>query len=97
MNIRLMLWIALMLAATAVATWIVVGPWEPENGFELFVVVIFFMSIPLGGLWMMYQAFRYERDFLSYFLLANVPLGFLWYYVERVRPAKRRRPIRKLG
>ena len=98
MNTRLVLWIVLMIAASAVATGVVLGSWEPSNDLELFIVMVFFMGNPLGSFWMMYQTFRYERNPLGYILLALfVPLSFLWYYVERVRPAKKRRPIRKLG
>jgi len=37
----------------------------------------------LGSYWMMYQSIRYEIRPLRFFLLAFLPLSFIWYYFER--------------
>ena len=37
----------------------------------------------IGSYWMMYQAIRYEVRPLRFFLLAFLPLSFIWYYFER--------------
>jgi hypothetical protein len=49
----------------------------------------------LGCYWMMYQAIRYEIRPLKFFLLAFLPLAFIWYYFERYseRRGPRRFPI----
>jgi hypothetical protein len=55
---------------------------------QLAVIMIFSMGSPLGGFWMIYRAIRDEKRPIPYVLLAFVPLAFLWYYVERVRPVR---------
>jgi len=41
---------------------------------------------PFCALWMAFKAFRDEKNRLPYVAaIALVPLGWLWYYVERVR------------
>jgi hypothetical protein len=85
---RKALWISLSLVASAAAVWVVVGPWIPKNNLELFAVMLFFMGSPIGGFWMIYRSIRYERKPLPYIVLAFVPLSFIWYYAERVRPVK---------
>jgi hypothetical protein len=85
---RHLLWAVLMLAALVIGVWIVIGPWNPRNDFELFAVMVFFMGSPIGGFWMIYRSIRYEKRPVPYVILALVPMSFLWYYVERVRPLK---------
>jgi hypothetical protein len=92
MNMRHLLWALLTLAALAVGIWIVLGAWNPTNGFELFVVMVFFMGSPIGGFWMLYRSIRYEKKPLIYIILSFAPLAFLWYYFERVRPLKLQSP-----
>ena len=47
---------------------------------------------PICGLWMLYQAVRYEPQPVPYILLAAfVPFSYIWYYSERVRPRERAR------
>ena len=47
---------------------------------------------PFCALWMAFKAFRDEKNRLPYVAaIALVPLGWLWYYVERVRPRVRNR------
>jgi hypothetical protein len=78
----------LMIGATAAPIWIVLSSWNPANVFQLAVIMIFSMGSPLGGFWMIYRAIRDEKRPIPYVLLAFVPLAFLWYYVERVRPVR---------
>jgi hypothetical protein len=92
MKMRHLFWALLMLAAVILGVWIVLGPWNPRNNFELFAVMFFFMGTPIGGFWMIYRSIRYEKKPLGYVILAFVPLAFLWYYFERVRPFKFQTP-----
>ena len=77
-----------MLSLSALALWIVAGPWKPGNPLVIALVMVFFGASSLGGIWMIYRAVRYERHPLAKILLAFVPYSFLWYYFERVRPRK---------
>ncbi len=78
-----------MLGLSALALWIVAGPWKPENPLVIALLMVYFGASSLGGFWMMYRAIRYERHPLARILLAFVPYSFLWYYFERVRPLER--------
>jgi len=54
------------------------------------VVIMPILTVQLFfGLWMLYQAIRYEARPLWYVLLvACVPFSYVWYYFERYRPRK---------
>jgi len=88
MHVRLVGWVLLMIVATAAPIWILVSSWNPANVFQLTAVMVFFMGSPIGGFWMIYRAVRYEEKPVLYILLAFVPLAFVWYYFERVRPLR---------
>ena len=64
-------------------------PLQQELGRSAVVIMPILMVQPLFGLWMLYQAVRYEAKPLCYVLLvACVPFAYVWYYVERYRPRK---------
>lgn len=79
-------WILVAVGLTALALWIVVGPWYPRNPLVILLVTAFFGMPALGGFWMLYIAVRHEKNPLPLLLLAFLPWAFLWYYFERVRP-----------
>jgi len=85
---RNFMWVVLSVAASTAAGWVVFGPWLAKNGFEIFIVMILFMGSPIGSYWMIYKSIRYEARPLPFIVLALIPLAFLWYYFERVRPGK---------
>lgn len=87
MKLRSAFSVVLMIAASAAAVWLVLGPWTPQNGIELFIVMAFAMGSPIGSFWMVYRSVRFEARPLRYIILAMVPMSFVWYYVERVRKA----------
>ena len=91
MNVRLFAWVLFLIVVSFSALWFFFSSWIPTNGLELAAVMIFFMGHPLGAFWMIYRAIRYERRPVRYVALAFVPLSFLWYYVERVRPSNKSR------
>ena len=69
--------------------------WTPRNDWEVLVLGIVCAVSPLGGLWVFYQAIRYEKDLLPYLLLGFLPFSFVWYYFERMRPHRATRlPVR---
>jgi len=77
----------LFLTGTSIfAAWVVLGPWVPKTALEEGLVVTFFLCGPLGALWMLYDCIRQRKTPFAYFLLAFVPYGFIFYYLERVRP-----------
>ena len=86
---RRVLWILFLVACTALAFWLVVGPWFARNPLALFLVMLFFMVPPIGSLWMLYQSIRYEKNCLPFVILALVPYAFVWYYFERYRKRSR--------
>jgi len=49
----------------------------------------------IAGLWMLYQAVRYEIRPLRFVLLSIIPFSFVWYYYERYsrRQFRQRLPI----
>lgn len=85
---RYLFWIVLMLAATVFAGWAVLGTWAPRNGLEMFLTMAFFMGGPIGGFWMLYKAIRSEKRPWPFVFLSFIPMSFVWYYFERVRPSK---------
>jgi len=89
-QMRTPLWVLLIGTVTAVALWIVIGPWFPQNVLVITSVASFFGLSALGGFWMLYMAVRYERDPVRFVGLSLVPFAFIWYYFERVRPGKHR-------
>ena len=64
-------------------------PLQQELGRSAVVIEPILFLQPFLGIWMLYQAIRYEAKPLRYVLLiAFVPLAYVWYYVERYRPRK---------
>ncbi len=78
-------WILFLVACSAFAGWVVLGPWAFRNPLALFFVTFFFMVPPIGSAWMLYQSIRYEEKSLPFVILALVPYSFLWYYFEHYR------------
>lgn len=65
-------------------------PFIVEIGRAWIVIMPILLLQPVFGIWMLYQAIRYEVKPLPYVLLiAFVPFSYVWYYVERVRPRHR--------
>jgi hypothetical protein len=65
-------------------------PLQQELGRSAVVIEPLLVLQPFFGIWMLYQAIRYEAKPLRYaFLAAFVPFSYVWYYVERYRPRKR--------
>ena len=60
------------------------------SGLPLFIVVAPpFAFLALGALWMMKTAVLEEpKPWLLIFLACCLPFSFLWYYYERVKPAR---------
>lgn len=85
---RTALWIGIILFLTAIAFWIVNGPWYPHSSIALFFTCAFFAAPGIGGLWMLFTVVRCEKKPLPIALVAFFPFTFLWYYFERVRPRK---------
>ncbi len=70
----------------AVAFWVMFTPGVPSR-FPLLVPLagaVFFIH-PIGAWWMVYMVVRHEKRVFPLLLLAFAPLGFLWYYFDRVR------------
>ena len=64
-------------------------PLHDELGRAAVVIEPIMLVQPIMGLWMLYQAIRYEAKPLPYvFLVAFVPFSYIWYYIEKVRPRK---------
>ena len=62
-------------------------PFHEELRSAAIVVEPILMLQPLCGLWMLYQAIRYEAKPLPYvFMIAFIPFSYVWYYIERFRP-----------
>lgn len=61
---------------------------------EAIYALVYFVS-EVGGLWMIYQAIRYEVRPGRFVALAFLPLSFIWYYYERYsrRTGHQRLPI----
>jgi len=70
------------------------APGRTDDLIQLLAAVLAVVSAvgQIGSYWMMYQAIRYEIRPLKFFLLAFLPLSFVWYYFERY--ATRRGPSR---
>jgi hypothetical protein len=86
---RHILWITILFMVSICAVWLVLSSWVPKNTVELSLVMIFFIGAPVGNFWMLYRTIRYEKKPWPFVIIALVvPLAFLWYYVERVRPQK---------
>ena len=79
------------LAATAALCTVFVRPEIVANRSLFFFVAPFCVVAPFGGWWAIYQCIRYEENPWRYVAVVFfVPLGFVWYYVERYRVPKRR-------
>jgi hypothetical protein len=64
-------------------------PLRQELGRSAVAIEPILMLQPVFGIWMLYQAVRYEAKPLRYVLLAAfVPFSYVWYYIERYRPRK---------
>jgi len=82
------LWILVSLSVTALAFWIVTGPWYPKTPSWLVLTSVFFALPSIGSVWMLWVAIRYEKHPLAIVLIAMLPYMFLWYYFERFRPRR---------
>ena len=68
-------------------------PFIEELGRATVVIMPILFLQPFFGMWMLYQAIRYEAKPLPYvFLVAFVPFSYIWYYIERVRRRKLAHP-----
>lgn len=64
-------------------------PLQQELGRSAVVIEPILVLQPFFGIWMFYQAIRYEAKPLRYVLLAAfVPCSYVWYYVEKYRPRR---------
>ena len=65
----------------------IVGPYlGTSNNRDFIGMVLSGQSLALlGGLWMIYQALRYEVRPARYCAAAILPFTFVWYYIERYR------------
>jgi len=91
---RKALWICLGILSTSFGLMMVFfypfkHPLQQELGRSAVVVESILALQSFFGIWMLYQAIRYEAKPLRYLLLAAfVPFSCVWYYVERYRPRK---------
>lgn len=70
----------------AFAFWVIFTPGIPSR-FPVLVPLagaVFFVH-PIGAWWLIYMVVRHEKRVFPLILLSCVPLGFIWYYLERVR------------
>ena len=94
---RDILWICWAIVSVSLVVWFIVAPpfkhpLHQELGRAAIVVEPLMALQPFCALWMAFKAFRDEKNRLPYVAaIALVPLGWLWYYVERVRPRVRNR------
>jgi hypothetical protein len=64
-------------------------PFMEEIGRAAVVIMPILFLQPICGMWMLYQATRYEAKPVPYvFLGAFVPFSYVWHYTERVRSRK---------
>ena len=91
---KLFPWIILGFLVAGLAFWAVMSSGVPQNPLLIFLVVGVFVIQPFGAFWMLYMSIRHEKHPLPMMLLAFIPYSFLWYYFERVRPAKHLRDSR---
>ncbi|MCI0535404.1 MAG: hypothetical protein L0Z50_09250 [Verrucomicrobiales bacterium] len=85
MLLRKGLWSAFVLLMTALALWIVAGPWSPADNVSIAAVLLFFVAQPLGAAWMIYQCIRHEERPFAYLVVLFFPYAWVWYYFERYR------------
>ena len=89
---RNILWICLAVVLVTLGLWFIVAPpfkhpLNQELGKAAIWVESFLVLQPFCALWMAFKAFREEKNPLPYVaIVVLVPLGWLWYYVERARP-----------
>ena len=70
----------------AVAFWVIFTP-GVSSRFPILVplaAAVFFIH-PIGAWWLIYRVVRHEKRVFPFILLSCVPLGFVWYYFDRVR------------
>jgi len=70
---RMLLSIVLGFAILALAMWMLTLPVVFENLVLKILFVLVFVVSPFGGLWMLYQAIRYERNPLPMILVSFLP------------------------
>lgn len=86
---RTFLYVLLGITLTSVAAFIVISPWQPANGFEIFLVFVYFGAAGVGQWWMIFMVLRREKRIWPIILAAFLlPFAFIWYYFERVRPRR---------
>ena len=88
---KLLFYVAGGFVVMAVAALVITRGQAPDSHpVILFAFVALFGIPPLGAFWMMYVSIRHEKNPLPMVLLALIPFTFVWYYLERIRPANRR-------
>jgi len=93
-SVKLFLYVVVGFAFTGLTFWWIIAAPAPVSSppvFFLFAVVCTISNI--GSFWMLYMAIRYEKNPWPTVLLAFIPFTSFWYYFERVRPGKLKRPI----
>lgn len=85
---RVLRWVFPGFGVTGLVFWAITRPWFPSPviGFILYGAIVAVATV--GTFWMMYAAVRFEKNPLPFILLAFVPFTSLWYYFERIKPAK---------
>jgi len=76
-------WYATVVLANALAGILAFATIHSQTAFLIAPLFLLSLAGELGMFWMMYQAIRFERTPLRYFLLAFLPFSFIWYYVAR--------------
>jgi len=80
-------WLAFLCGTSLIALWQFASAW-PAPGVVLPLRVLFFLLHPAGAVWMIWHLVRSKGVSTRLVLLAMIPYSFVWYYFERVRPAR---------
>jgi hypothetical protein len=91
--LRKLLWILPITAASL----IFIASFNPafdriflENRFASGLMIFLSVVAPVGAFWGIYRCIRYEQRPGKYLaIVIFVPMGFIWYYVERYSKNKR--------
>ena len=74
-----------IMAANVFLWWVVLASGVTLHEFLGWVALLAFTASSLGGYWMLYDCFRYEKKCWRRFAWAAIPFFFVWHYFERVR------------